>query len=213
LYVTDDFGRHVVVFDTNGNYIRFGGAGATYPYEFDCPCGIAVDKNNMLFICDGWNEPQDTHYVSRVVKMEPIYFRVINEWGNYGQALGEFREPRGIAIDYGGYIYVADKGNHRIQKFTDTGEFVASFGDEGTEPLEFVCPRGVAVFGEFLYVTDTDNNRVQKLLRTGQFVTEWGKPGKDTCEFDSPIGIALSPSGKKIYIVDKNNHRIQVFGY
>ena len=37
-----------------------------------------------------------------------------------------FNDPRGIAIDSSGYVYVADKDNHRIQKFTSNGQFVTN---------------------------------------------------------------------------------------
>ncbi|MNL77741.1 NHL repeat protein [compost metagenome] len=43
--------------------------------------------------------------------------RFISEFGNAGRGNGQFDRPYGIDIDKDGYIYVADTGNKRIQKF------------------------------------------------------------------------------------------------
>jgi hypothetical protein len=37
-------------------------------------------------------------------------------------------------------IYVVDAGNHRIQKFTNNGEFIATWGTRGTNEGQFICP-------------------------------------------------------------------------
>jgi DNA-binding beta-propeller fold protein YncE len=39
------------------------------------------------------------------------------QWGSYGAGNGQFRNPYGVATDAAGNVYVADIGNHRIQKF------------------------------------------------------------------------------------------------
>jgi DNA-binding beta-propeller fold protein YncE len=41
-------------------------------------------------------------------------------WGTKGSGNGQFNDPKGIAVDPQGYIYVADTANHRIQKFGPT---------------------------------------------------------------------------------------------
>jgi DNA-binding beta-propeller fold protein YncE len=45
-------------------------------------------------------------------------------WGGQGARPGEFDVPHGIAIDTRGQIYVADRGNARIQVFDGTGTFI-----------------------------------------------------------------------------------------
>ena len=51
----------------------------------------------------------------------------------------------GIAADASGNVYVADTNNNRIQKFTETGVFVAVLGGAGSGDGEFNRPEGVAV--------------------------------------------------------------------
>src|SRR5262249_3360582 len=46
----------------------------------------------------------------------------------FGREPGEFQYPRGLALDRAGALYVADWGNHRIQRFTREGRFLDEFG-------------------------------------------------------------------------------------
>lgn len=44
-------------------------------------------------------------------------YQFILKWGSYGSGDGQFVTPYGVAADSSGNVYVADTGNHRIQKF------------------------------------------------------------------------------------------------
>ena len=77
--------------------------------------------------------------------------------------LGKFRKPYGVAISNDGHILVTDK--HRLQKLTTDGVCVQSVGssNHGNEPLEFNCPKGIAVHhttGE-IFIVDYGNSRIQ----------------------------------------------------
>ena len=86
-----------------------------------------------------------------------------------------FNDPRGIAIDSSGYVYVADKDNHRIQKFTSNGQFVTKWGSNGSGDGQFNEPIDIAIDrGGYFYVLERGNNRIQKFTSDGQFVTKWG---------------------------------------
>ncbi len=52
-------------------------------------------------------------------------------WGSRGSADGQFNNPRGIAVDSDGNVYVADSGNNRIQKFSRFGTFLKKWGGRG----------------------------------------------------------------------------------
>jgi DNA-binding beta-propeller fold protein YncE len=41
----------------------------------------------------------------------------LTQWGTFGTGNGQFNQPTGVAVDGSGNVYVADPGNHRIQKF------------------------------------------------------------------------------------------------
>ena len=65
-----------------------------------------------------------------------------------------FNRPEGVTADNYGFVYVADTRNHRIQKFTTDGKFVARWGSEGDGNGEFLHPTDIAVDNNgFVYIT------------------------------------------------------------
>jgi len=87
---------------------------------------------------------------------------VINTFGSEGTDEGQFKFPRGVAVDEQGSIYVADSGNNRIQIFSSEGVFQRGFGRWGQGEGEFKGLEGIAVNskGQVL-VADRENHRVQ----------------------------------------------------
>lgn len=132
-------------------------------------------------------------------------------WGRSGSGDGEFQFPQGIAIGENRNVYVADRDNNRMQKFTSTGQFILSWGGFGHNEGKFFKPVGVAVDSNFdVYVVDSLNNRVQKFDPNGKFIKAWGKLGTDEGEFNLPQGIAIE-SDNDVLVTDLINHRIQKF--
>ena len=117
-------------------------------------------------------------------------------------------------MDSSDCIYVVDSSNHRIQKFDNSGNFIAEWGTAGSANGKFDGPFGIAVDPfSHLMVSDSGNIRIQDLwpIGDGGFVTKWGGFGRGEGQFDRPSGIAVTPSGT-VYVVDSRNNRIQVVG-
>lgn len=133
------------------------------------------------------------------------------QWGSYGTGDGQFNYPFGVAVDATGNVLVADEGNHRIQKFTSSGDFLLTWGAFGHGDGELYFPAGIAVdvVGN-VYVADQYNNRVQKFTGSGTFLMVIGGPGMGDGEFQSPTTIAVDNDGF-LYVVDHGNNRIQKF--
>jgi len=112
----------------------------------------------------------------------PSGFEFVRSFGGTGNGPGQLRYPRGISLDPSGYIYVADTGNHRIQKFDSEGRFLEEIGGFGYEPGRFSSPTGLtAREGLNIYVADSQNRRVQRLDRDLNYlssipVSEEGDP-------------------------------------
>jgi DNA-binding beta-propeller fold protein YncE len=125
---------------------------------------------------------------------------------------GPLSEPRGITIDGDGNLYVADRDNHRIWKFSATGEPLTRWGGRpGRDPVHFRFPEGVALDGDGnIYVADTGNHRVQVLAPTGHLIAQWGSEGRAPGQFRSPTGVAVDRTGD-VYVADPENQRIQKF--
>jgi len=120
-------------------------------------------------------------------------------------APGQLSQPRGVALDSQGNVYVADFGNDRIQKFDRDFTFLKEWGTHGELPSQFKQPGDVAVgAGDRVYVADTWNQRVQVFSSDGEYQKEWGD------KYYGPRGIAAAPTGA-IYLADTGNHMVRRF--
>src|SRR5207253_5630265 len=85
---------------------------------------------------------------------------------------GEFLYLSGVATDASGNVYVADSGNHRIQKFDANGTFLTTWGMHGSADGAFLGLGGVATDASGnVYVSDAGNNRIQKFDQGCDFLT------------------------------------------
>jgi hypothetical protein len=114
-------------------------------------------------------------------------------FGQAGSGNGELSEPRGVAVnESSGDVYVVDKGNDRVERFSATGAYEGQFDGSGTFEVKGTVESGTAAgFG--------------------------GKPGEvETGRFSSPEGIAVdddqsSPSFGDVYVVDTGHSVIDKF--
>jgi sugar lactone lactonase YvrE len=118
-----------------------------------------------------------------------------------------------VAVSDDGFVYVADTFNHRIVKFSNSGQFIQMIGvfAQGTDPDSLWGPRGIAVdpLGNVL-ITDTGNKRVVVYDRDLNYVTQFGSAGIESGQFDEPVGIAVSANGE-VAVADTWNRRVQIF--
>ncbi len=133
------------------------------------------------------------------------------QWGRYGSGNGYFSDPRGVAVDASGNVYVTDNGNNRVQKFSGSGAYLSQWGTLGTGSGQFDNPLGIAVDAyDNIYVADGNNNRIQKFSTSGGFITQWGTHGTGNGQFNVPGGIAVDASGN-VYVADTYNFRVEKF--
>ena len=177
---------------------------------FSAPRDIATAPDGSLFVADSRNH--------RIVHLDAQGL-FLNAWGGYGNVLdgevpgGLFNEPWGLAVGPDGLVYVADTWNHRIQVFTQEGEFLRmwnSFEVVGTMD-GFWGPRGITVDKDNrVFVTDTGKQRVVIFDSMGNYLTQFGGLGLDAGKLDEPVGIDITFDGR-VYIADTWNYRVQVF--
>src|SRR5262249_23494567 len=79
--------------------------------------------------------------------------KFIKQWGKEGSGPGEFMVAHGIAMDSQGRIFVADRGNNRIQIFDQEGKFLAEWKQFG-KPCDVSIDKN-----DTIYVVDSDSNR------------------------------------------------------
>jgi len=90
------------------------------------PNDVITAANGDIFVADGHSGqnlkvPPET--VARIVKFDRNGM-FIKAWGKLGSAPGEFRTPHALAFDSRGRLFVADRGNHRLQIFDQEGKFL-----------------------------------------------------------------------------------------
>ncbi|WP_246320224.1 hypothetical protein [Paenibacillus qinlingensis] len=147
LYVTDTKQGVVVKTTLTGEKLLTIGA-PDRPDIYDAerkyvPTDVAVAPNGDIYVSDGYGQSWVHQFTA-----DGEYLR---SWGGKGSELGQFKCPHGISIDLRRSepeIYVADRGNHRIQVFTLDGLFIRSLDDDLDMPCSFFF------HGEEMYIPD-----------------------------------------------------------
>ncbi|HSL45612.1 MAG TPA: flippase activity-associated protein Agl23 [Anaerolineales bacterium] len=185
------------------------------PLGLNAPRAIAAGLDGDIYVADSRN-----HRILHIAADGSL----LDEWGSFGDnaagnaPIGTFNEPWGIAVGPDGSVYVSDTWNHRVQKFSASGEPVLTWGQYG-QPLPevpessryFWGPRGLAVDSEGrVFLADTGNKRIVVFDADGNYLTEFGTAGLDPGQFDEPVGVAVAEDGT-VYVTDTWNQRIQAF--
>jgi sugar lactone lactonase YvrE len=185
---------------------------------------VAFGPDGDIFISDGYIN-------SRIAKADKDG-NWIKSWGNRGTNPGEFNTPHNIAADAKGNVYVADRGNRRIQVFDSEGKFLRIITvdvpfDENARPAignkpdlktyqqvqTFVpgAPWTVCITpppNQVLYTSDAYPGRVYKLSLDGKVLGLLGQSGKQLKQFGWIHAIAC-PSENEIYVAELLNWRVQ----
>lgn len=159
------------------------------------------------------------HPRGRILKLDAATGAVVATLGTQGNGSGQFNQPYGIAIEpTTGDLYVAERGNHRVQRITKTGTFVLAWGGAGAAQGQFSEPIGVALdaAGD-IYVSEHGNHRVQKfrVAQSGSTwnatpLAMWGTQGAGNSQLNAPYGLAVDGAGN-VLVADGLNGRVQKF--
>lgn len=137
-----------------------------------------------------------------------LHFRFAFKWGTKGTGDSQFIRPHDVAFDSLGSVYVSERENDNVQKFTHNGTFIKRWGSNGTGPGQFRIPYSIGIdSSDFIYVVDRENHRIQKFDSDGNFITQWGGTrGSGDNQFNRP-----ERNAHAIYVADTGNNRILKF--
>jgi DNA-binding beta-propeller fold protein YncE len=156
-------GHQVYKFSPDGKLLMtIGEAGVSGADEkhFNGPTGVVVADNGDIWITDGHGGPsvgpnKDNMYTSRGGNNRLVRFskdgKFIKQWGggigSEGSLPLQFNDPHDLAIDSEGRLYVADRGNQRVQVLDKEGNFITRWS-------QFGKPSAIAVDKSNIYVAD-----------------------------------------------------------
>ncbi len=142
---------------------------------------------------------------SSVIAMPtPTYSSVFGTSGSESEKLSK---PAGVAVDSEGHVWVADLGGNRVEKFSSTGAFLASYS-----PDSMLEPAGVAfsTTNGSIYVTNRGRNRVDQLSTSGSLIRSFGGEGSGLGKLSHPNQVTVDSHGE-VWVADTSNKRIDQF--
>ena len=226
-YVTLNLGRRPEGPDDPAESYYRGGRGQPPVHVdglFRQPTDIAWDSDDNIYISDGYTN-------SRIAKFDK-HGNWVRSWGSRGsggehadQNPGQLNTPHNIGIDRQNNVYVADRGNRRIQVFDADGKFLRMIHlnvpyDKTRRPVlgnmpatrpEETAPWTICITNtptQYLYTSDQEPGRIYKLALDGRIVGMFGESGREMGQFNWLHGLAC-PSEDVLFVADMNNWRVQ----
>ena len=148
----------------------------------------------------------DREGVPRKYPKHPLFTRCPE-----GSGEGFIMKPKTVCVNpTSGNLYVAEKGNNRVQVLSRNGEHLKFFSDKNNKISN---PYGICYANEHVYVTQSTLNCVYVFTPSGVFSKKFGREGSGEGKFSLPSCLVSVPPKRLIYICDTGNNRVQVFDY
>ena len=202
LYCTDDGDHTVRKCTLEGKVVlTIGIPGEPAPYvsgePFNRCTHTALSPRGDIFVSDGYGN-------ARVHKYSPDG-KLLLSWGEPGCDPGQFNIPHNICADPDGWVYVADRENHRVQVFDVNGKYQTQWNNmhrpcglcaaQGRQPLFYI-----GELGPTMPVNREIPNlgpRISIVNHEGKLVGRVGdiRAGQELNQFIAPHGLAIDSRG------------------
>jgi len=241
VWVADKGSDMVIKFDPEGRVVMVFGRKleasdeGTEPLKHPKPPLPPVDGmfrqvTDMAWDAEGNTYISDGYVNSRIAKVDKNG-KWLKSWGEPGDQPGQLNTPHSIAVDANGNVYVADRGNRRIQVFDGNGKFLRqividvpfdpnagpAIGNKpelpirGTQTMAPGAPWAVCITPpphQVLFTSDGYPGRIYKLSLDGKVLGVFGESGKQLGQFGWIHEIAC-PSENELFVGELLNWRVQ----
>lgn len=172
---------------------------------FCLPAHVAFDKQTGdFYVADGYSN-------ARVHKFSPDG-KLLFSWGESGTGDGQFNIVHNVVVDSNGWVYVADRENHRIQIFSSEGRYETQWGNLSRAAAICIDDRSgeeLVYIGEYfcgIRTNDTGTDlgpRITIMDTKGKVLARVGREsyGEQSGRFFSPHGIAVDSKGD-VYVAE-----------
>ena len=207
----------------NGTPGFSGDGGAAVDASLHNPTAVAVDSAGNLFIVSAGDLGGVDVVNHRVRKVDTTGMITtfagdgISGFSGDGGAAVDARlaDPRGVAVDSAGNVYIADQSNGRIRRVDAATLKITTVAGNGSSALTAVAVDSVR---NLLYIADLSNRRVRKVSTGGGAITTAAGNGSGgfsgdgglatSASLDSPVGVAVDSAGN-LFIADRFNQRVR----
>lgn len=160
IYLVDNGGSKVAVFDLEGKYLLSFGKHGDKDGEFIRPSPIAMTRKGEIVVGDVLNAR---------IQIFDGEGRFLKKFGQRGDGAGDFQVIKGVAVDSDDNIYVTDGKANKVKIFNVSGELLMSFGAPYSVPKTykespggFLLPQGIFIDStDTIYIADQANLRFQ----------------------------------------------------
>ena len=192
--------------------------------RFNEPAGVAADSAGNVYVTDRAN-----HTIRKITPAGAVTTLAgrarVRGYADGAGAAACFDDPRGIAADGAGNVYVADSGNNTIRKIRPDGVVTTLAGTarakgstDGTGPaarFEFLEGLATDSAGN-VFVGDASNGTIRKITPAGEVTTLAGTAGVKgstdgagaAARFNGPVGVVTDSAGN-VYVADDVDQTIR----
>ena len=205
----------LMVFDTEGNFLRSWGEGILTDAH-----GICIGPDDSIYLVD--RSPQVamkfTHDGELLFTMgnrdQPSDTGYTDDNRTVLYAGPPFHHPTDLSLTPEGDMYISDGyRNCRVHKFSQDGQLLASWGEPGDGPGQFQLVHSVWQHKDRLYVADRQNNRLQVFTLDGRHLAIW--PGfLQPCKIfiDSDDIVYVAELGDRVSVLDLQGNVLARWG-
>ena len=170
--------------------------------DITAPSGVAVDSQDRVYVFQRQGPPvlvfeKDGHFVE-----------------SWHRRNGLPADAHHIHVGPDDVVYLTDRDSHMVLAYDTGGEMLWSLGtrDEAALQAPFNHPADacVAPSGEIFVADGYGNSSVHRFSADGEHIGSFGSPGRGPGQFVVPHSVRVSQDGR-VYVADRENHRVQVF--